>query len=475
MAAESPINATGFKARLTRVLRSKPSRSRLTKKPPPGHGAQDARPDVPAVPSELQAHRDKYKDATAIDSQLGERRDNTAMLHSLVHVDSFESIKDAHRQSYVTSRTPGERMISSLPSPIWEIIANYVTPCDVANLAFSNKTLRCLLESSAWDDLRRPENFQYRIEFLVPMDHSLPNHLFCFLCATYHLRVQRGQERLKGPKFINPLFNCPNADVPAPYLRTRLTPGRTLPFAFVQLATRAERDSPDYGVSVDSMSRRWKEENWSHLTQYCIHNGHLLMRVVSSCFAPPGLPLSGQRMLLYSREDYTPYFSVCAHWRDGKLMNLCKCALGHIPVPRDEGGLAGIGMKVRDKANHRKYNHNALVTLCQECRPMRRCPECPSEYLIEIKLAEDTSDNTFKKAIVVTRWSDLGTGMSPFSSEWAACNGEAIAYDSFAAVGKRAISGTFEAHFTDDHIPGQRILSMNPKNEKRGEAGHNWY
>ena len=107
---------------------------------------------------------------------------------------------------------------------------------------------------------------------------------------------------------------------------------------------------------------------------------------------------------------------------------------------------------------------------------MRRCPNCPTEYLVQIKLVEDRTDpvKMFKHAIVVTRWSDLGDGTSPRSPQWAACNGE-IEYDSFKTLGKRAISGIFESHFTAEFIPGQRILSLNPKNERKGEAGHRWY
>ena len=475
MPADASPNNVGLKARLVEALRSKPSRTRLTKRPPPGYSAEVANQDGRRDSSASQAHRGKYKDSGAIDSQLGERRDHTTLLHSLGHRDSFDSIKDGQLR-YLESRRPGEQMIASLSPHIWEIIEDYITPSDAANLAFSSKTLRYLLGSKPWEALGHPENRQYRIDFLLRMDGQLPSHLFCFSCATYHLRIQRGQERLKAPNVPNPLFNCPNAynyGLPPP--RTRLTPGRTLPFAFVQLALRAQRYSLDYGITFDSLSRRWKQDGWSHLTRYFIHKGHLLLRVISSCFAPPGLPPSGLRLLLYSREDYTPYFSVCAHWRDGKLMNLCKCALNHIPRPRDESGPAGLAGKVRDRLGNHPFNSNALVSLCSECRPMRRCPECPTEYLIEIRLMEDKTDNSFKRAIVVTRWSDLGDGTSPLSSEWAACNGEVIGYDSFAAVGNRAISGTFESHYTEEHIPGQRILSMNPEKEKRGEAGHDWY
>jgi len=194
--------------------------------------------------------------------------------------------------------------------------------------------------------------------------------------------------------------------------------------------------------------------------------------VVSTCFALPGLPPAGERHLLYSREDFVPYFSVCAHWKDGELMPLVKCALRHIPKPISGSGLRRVG----DEVKYRLHRPNPIITLCSECRPMRRCPECPTEYLIELKMAEDRTDpvNIFKQALVLTRWSDLGDGSSPWSPEWAACNGEAE-YDSFKAIGRRAISGVFEAQFNSDTIPGQRVLSMNPNNEKRGEAGHNWY
>ena len=107
---------------------------------------------------------------------------------------------------------------------------------------------------------------------------------------------------------------------------------------------------------------------------------------------------------------------------------------------------------------------------------MRRCPECPTEYLIEVKIAEDPSDRTalFKQALVVTRWSDLGDGVFPWSKEWAACNGDGE-FDSFKAIGRRAISGTFEAQFNVDAIPGHQMVSLNPRNERRGEDGHSWY
>jgi hypothetical protein len=78
-----------------------------------------------------------------------------------------------------------------------------------------------------------------------------------------------------------------------------------------------------------------------------------------------------------------------------------------------------------------------------------------------------TGRPTFKHAIQVTRWSDLGDGSSPLlSPEWAACCGDdpdgVGKYDSFAEVGKRTISGTFEAE-TNNHLYLKRVVSLDPR------------
>ncbi|KAK4984459.1 hypothetical protein LTR50_006583 [Elasticomyces elasticus] len=441
--------------RFAAAFRSKPSasRTRLTKRSlsvPNGEATRRDEQNASQGSNGVQAREARSKSTTsgiALNTQTGERRDDTEMLHSLVHRDSADSVSQSQWEADLPRR-PGEFVITSLSPQLWKQAATYMTPSGIASLAFSCKAFHSLLGSEALNDLNAPENHQYKIEFLVPMDGFLPDHLLCFPCAKYHLRTRRGQELRPPP-------------------RIRLTPGRTLPFAFVQLALRAQRYSPDYGIQLMSLSRRWncRDSSWLHHTQYTIHHGHLLLRVVSTCHAAPGLTQAGERHLLYSREDYTPYFSVCAHWKDGELMNLCKCALRHIPKRKIK-----IGQRPRDLAQV-----PALVTLCNECRPMRRCPECPTEYLIELRLVEDKNDSfdKFKQAIIVTRWSDLGDGTSPSSPEWAACNGEGD-FDSFAAVGNRAISAIFESHFSDN-LSIQRVVSLNPKKEKRGEAGHNWY
>lgn len=94
-------------------------------------------------------------------------------------------------------------------------------------------------------------------------------------------------------------------------------------------------------------------------------------------------------------------------------------------------------------------------------------------------MVEDKKDPVmrFKHALVVTRWSDLGDGRSPSASpEYCAVNGYTCMdeYDSFSHVGRRAVAGVFESRMSGA-IPGQRMISLNPKNKKLGEEGHGWY
>ena len=478
--SEISSKSGGFRARLATALKPKSSpkpRNRLTKRQDPNASFPVSRPNTQGAVSYNQRGQASGKQKTTmLDKQTGERIDHTTMLHSLGLHESSDSLPGDLKP--VVSKALSDhnmRMLGTLPPKIWSRIAGYLDLYEASSLAFSCKLLRSRIGEKPWHLLNYPENRRERIRFLVQMDSRLPNHLLCSVCGRYHLRTQRGQETLKPTNILNPLYRCPKAsDQLQKPPRTRLAPGRTLPFTFVQLATRAVRYSPHYGISCDSLDRRWKQpdSDWLHQTRYHVSNGHLLVRMVSQSFAPPGLPPRGQRLLLYWREDWTPHFSVCAHWRDGELMSVCKCALSHIPKPLDTAGPMGAARSIAT----RRHRPNPMVVLCPHCQVMRRCPKCPTEYLVQVKLVEDNSDPSqlFKYAIVVTRWSDLGDGTSPWNPEWAACNGGKD-LDSFKTIGKRAISGIFESHFTGETIPGQRILSLNPKNEDKGEAGNNWY
>lgn len=415
-----------------------------------------------------------------LDKDTGERKDLTDMMHAFTYSETRDSIDEPTRHVeevfYDPTKPDGTAMLGGVSPEIWLHVAEYLSPLDVAHLSSSCRTMFARLGRQPYKLLLDPLNRPDRLNFLLAMDHKLPRHLFCFPCAQWHLRIQPGFETLKPHNVLNPLFECPNFTnnlLPPP--RIRISEGRTLPFAFVQLARRHWAFGSEYGIPHQSLARRWKDpySPWSHQSTYHVTDkGHVLMRVKSQAYVEGGMTMAAKRMLLFSRDDYTPYFSVCSHWKNGVLTSVPKCALDHIPV-QEVNMVNGI----KDRLAPKKAVGN--VPTCQKCRPMRRCPECPTEYLFELKMVEDKTVKSngaerFKQALVVSRWSDLGNGRSPVDKEWAAITGENEEYDSFEEIGRRAISGVFESAFTDT-IPGQRIVTMNPKKVKANEIGGDWY
>lgn len=432
-------------------------------------------------PSKLsKAHRAPVRQDDILDKDTGERKDLTDMMHAFTYNDALDPIDEVKHHVeevfYDPTRPDGTAMLGSVSPEIWLNIAEYLSPLDVAHLSSTCRTIFARLGRQPYKLLLDPQNRPDRLDFLLAMDHKLPRHLFCFPCAQWHLRIQPGLETLKPHSVLNPLFECPNFTnnlLPPP--RIRISEGRTLPFAFVQLARRYWAFGPEYGIPHQSLARRWRDQYspWSHESMYHITDkGHVLMRVKSQAYVEGGMTIAAKRMLLFSRDDYTPYFSVCSHWKNGVLTSVPKCALDHIPV--EEMNMVN---GIRDRLTAKKAIGH--VPTCQKCRPMRRCPECPTEYLFELKMVEDKTVKSngaerFKQALVVSRWSDLGPGRSPIDREWAAIIGEYEDYDSFEEIGRRAISGVFESAFTDT-IPGQRIVTTNPKKVKANEIGGDWY
>lgn len=435
-----------------------------------------------AQPTKLsKAHRAPVKPVKPddiLDKDTGERRDLTDMMHAFTYVEGLDTLDEEKVQeslAYDPSLPDGTAVLASASPELWLQVADYLTPLDVANLASTCRTMYARLGRHPYKLLLNPVNRSDRLDFLLAMDHKLPRHLFCFPCAQWHLRIQPGLETLKPHNVLNPLFECPNStNVHIPPPRIRISDGRTLPFAFVQLARRAWAYGPEYGISHQSLARRWKDaySGWTHESMYHVTDkGHFLMRVRSQHYVEGGMTDAAKRLLLFSRGDYTPYFSVCSHWKNGVLTSIPKCALDHIPFTA-EAETYGV-------TQFRAKKGVGLISLCSRCRPMRRCPECPTEYLFELKLVEDKTvrghgPERFKQALIATRWSDLGPARSTSDPEWSAITGENTKYDSFAETGRRAISGIFESAFTDT-VPGQRIISMNPEKVVANEDGGEWY
>lgn len=329
--------------------------------------------------------------------------------------------------------------MARFPPAVWTRITFFSpTPLDAANLLFATLKLRG-----------------------QAIDADRPEELFCYLCGVFHHRLHPDQECLR-PNYVNyPIYECPNAKVMT-LPRMRLVEGRQLPYSLVQLAMRQVRYGPRHGVALKALSRRWqcKDSEWVHISRAHVYKGHLIVKVTSTVYVRAEMTPSEERLLLFSRNDYAPYFSCCAHWANGRLIPLVKCALSHTPIPRQ--GIRSQWAEGSRIKYDRLKTPDYMPHLCEQCRPMRRCPECPTEYLVELKLVEDKRAqgiDRFRHALVVTRWSDLGDGTSPSTREFAACNGNLNGFDSFAAIANLSLCSAFEAA-TSNATPNQRLLSL---------------
>ncbi|KFY67746.1 hypothetical protein V496_01420 [Pseudogymnoascus sp. VKM F-4515 (FW-2607)] len=234
---------SGFGARLAKAFRPKAS-SKLQKRPKPS-ASGGTLAEGSGVPQYERSPSPMYHKEAVVDSQLGERQDNTALLHSLVYDDEIYDEQQLARAT-ATACHPKYHPLSRIPVPIWDAVLDYLTPFEAASLAFTTKELLWRFGFRPWEALNLPENHQYKIHFLLTMDEYLPNHLLCFLCASYHYRIHHGNETLKPAAAHNPLYKCPKA-FELPFPRTRITPRRNLPFSGVSGAPveRGPLDPPE--------------------------------------------------------------------------------------------------------------------------------------------------------------------------------------------------------------------------------------
>ena len=139
------------------------------------------------------------KGPSTVNAQTGEVWDEAEMLHSLLRRDSHDSLESLNKLVRMRNqipdpmRKPGEKLIASLPSPIWGEIANHSSPTDAANLALSSKTLLSLLGTKPFLALNftknETESHQHKINFLLGMDKILPDHVSLLINGINYLEI----------------------------------------------------------------------------------------------------------------------------------------------------------------------------------------------------------------------------------------------------------------------------------------------
>lgn len=315
-------------------------------------------------------------------------------------------------------------MSLQLPSEVWHMIASYLPSESAASLALTSRTMRLYLGTTYWQRLSSEDNRAKRATFLEHMDDQLPDHVLCYRCAKYHYRRNREREHWTQEYH----HACPISEIGT---GPQMTKYRVFPTELYQLTMRAHFYGVNFGIPLSALNRRWTSESsesgWRHHSRCAILDNHLFVKVQSIHWVEAKMSPSELRIVIAER--YGERFAHCKHI--GQTFDrFCRCAVRHVRVS---------GIRASD---------------CADCRPLRRCAQCPTEYLVEIKLLEDRNAldplTRFRHALVVSRWSDLGNG-SVASPEWLACNSAGDDQPRWTTSGwnsarQRTIRSKFEAH-----------------------------
>jgi len=131
-----------------------------------------------------------------------------------------------------------------------------------------------------------------------------------------------------------------------------------------------------------------------------------------------------------------------------------------------------LGSKMACRASH--WDNEALVRKCPVCSGLHQCVRCPTEFQIGSK-----DFGSSGVALVVTRWSDLGEGLTPLDPTWESHLPMTTTYSSNSVLANDGpIKNAYEGGTPDEVAllePGNkgRLFQFNPllwKEEDRNES-----
>ncbi|KAI9874312.1 MAG: hypothetical protein M1830_009893 [Pleopsidium flavum] len=323
------------------------------------------------------------------------------------------------------------RNLMNLPLETLEMIREYLSPNDTASLVLCNHALLRALGNRHWSSLRPgKDNEEYRELFLTTLTRDLPGHFFCHHCSRLHLRDNLGPP---GPAFQPEnrllcvtkelgweLWRCVQAH---PYFSWY-----HFAFPHLQLAMKRHHHGPGHGISTKSLSFTevqvsGDEDEAERVTTLLSVEARICPEPISLCLRIQHWALisSTKRDMLLSK---TKFVRICDHMtpRSSEISRLIESKL---EPPRTEF----------------------------ECRvrpDVLKCRFCNTDFQVEIK---DCGDEGL--ALVVTKWLDLGSGLTPMDTRWRVH----LARDKAAEIGALGEAGDVRLRFESERGLSQDSLS----------------
>ena len=285
-------------------------------------------------------------------------------------------------------------LFSRLPPELWLDILDLLPLPSAASLAYTCRHMHIHFGQKSYSELRLPQNKSQKFEFLSYLDPGLPRLRLCLPCAVLHTRKSLKDEQQDVIDADRWWFSECSCELG--FLRVALD--YTLNWPSIQLVMRAYHQSPEHGIPLGSLERRWENGVWSHHTEPLILNGKLLMKTQSTKLVELDMDMKH-----HDFHDLQILLASECHRYLCNRMQLLACALGHI------------------------WSGFSEVSTCDFCRKLWRCRGCYTEYRVEIRKPDEalnifTRKRELKKAtgwnLILTEWKDLGEGKSPLSSEW---------------------------------------------------------
>ena len=286
----------------------------------------------------------------------------------------------------LTNQATPTRLLDLPPEAIL-CIADFLPAHSAASLAFCNHSLSQVLGPQCWKPLRQ-HNHEARIAFLSALAKDLPGYFVCHICSLLHLSSRVLPPRPTESGLFQNSLRCVRNDASLSHRMPRSP--YILKFAHVQLAMKRRHYGLDHGISLDSLSHTEVEER--NFKEYC----STTLLSVDARIASEELLMRSQQCIILPTDKRDKFLSpilpvqtLCRHIWDGqeddRLRELIKCSLDHLGDKRT----------------------------CSTCMGTLQCQYCYMDFEIDIR------DLGMRgTALVVTRWINLGAGLTPHDKKW---------------------------------------------------------
>ena len=284
--------------------------------------------------------------------------------------------------------------LQALPSELVLMIALQLPLSDAASFALVDHRLSVLIGPTYWPRLRKSAvSTGHREQFLSTLARDLPSWFYCHSCLHLHPRDRVG---LPGP--LNQpskqlLCFLTSYDAPLSLLMHVSGVLSFYRFAFhhLQLAMLRHYLGPAYGISTNELSFLQIDEFGGSERGGGITT--LLSVDARVCARPARLCLRLQTW-------------VVLHTRDQDLAlekSKCVWVCGHLVAHKDEL-LQLIGSSLDEYSTRAEEPQRPKTLECRSCK-----------FVFQLEILDTVSDGL---AVVITKWLDLGSGLTPMDPKW---------------------------------------------------------